>query len=69
MSAHHGTASLFSETSRFDRLTGVEGWLRDGIGTIGLNVKSDNVAAIRCYRKIGLEVHSRCEEFLVHRAR
>ncbi len=42
--------------------------LADGIENIGLNVKSDNQGAIRCYEKIGFQVQSKYDEFLIKRA-
>lgn len=41
--------------------------IEDGIEHIGLNVKCDNVAAIRCYEKIGFRTHARFFEFMVHK--
>lgn len=41
--------------------------LTDGIESIGLNVKSDNQKAIRCYQKIGLQIQTKYEEFMIRR--
>lgn len=41
-----------------------EDLLKD-VGFIGLNVKADNRAAIRCYEKIGFKAGSNFEEFMV----
>jgi len=39
--------------------------LEDGIDNIGLNVKSDNEAAIRCYQNIGFQIQTKFEEFMI----
>ncbi len=39
----------------------------DGIEDIGLNVNADNQKAIRCYQKIGFQVQTKYEEFMVQR--
>jgi ribosomal protein S18 acetylase RimI-like enzyme len=39
--------------------------LRDSADIIGLNVKSDNVAAIKCYNNIGFEIQSSFDEYNV----
>jgi len=36
--------------------------LRQNVNYIGLNVKSDNIAAISCYRKIGFEIVGKYDE-------
>jgi len=36
--------------------------LRDDGNTVALNVKQDNLAAIKCYRKLGFEIHCEYEE-------
>ena len=39
--------------------------LKKTVDLIGLNVKSDNLAAIRCYENVGFEITSRYDECLV----
>ncbi len=36
------------------------------VNYIGLNVKSDNIAAISCYRKVGFEIIGNYDEFLIN---
>ena len=39
--------------------------LNKSVDIIGLNVKSDNESAIKCYRKIGFEMMANYEECLI----
>jgi len=39
--------------------------LKKSVNHIGLNVKSDNVAAINCYKKVGFEIIGSFDEYLV----
>jgi ribosomal protein S18 acetylase RimI-like enzyme len=39
--------------------------LKKSVDLIGLNVKSDNIAAMKCYRNIGFEIRSTYEECFV----
>jgi RimJ/RimL family protein N-acetyltransferase len=41
--------------------------LADGIKNIGLNVKSDNQRAIHCYQKIGFQIQTKYDEFMIHK--
>lgn len=41
--------------------------LRRTVQSIGLNVKADNAAAIRCYEKLGFEFHAAYEEHMAYR--
>jgi ribosomal protein S18 acetylase RimI-like enzyme len=43
--------------------------LKESTDIIGLNVKSDNKAAIKCYQNIGFEIRSSFDEFLVKKVR
>ena len=39
--------------------------LKESVNYIGLNVKSDNIAAISCYRKVGFEIVGNYDECLI----
>lgn len=39
--------------------------LKQSVNYIGLNVKSDNIAAISCYRKVGFEIVGNYDEYLI----
>ncbi|RPH29402.1 MAG: N-acetyltransferase [Bacteroidales bacterium] len=39
--------------------------LKASVNYIGLNVKSDNIAAISCYRKVGFEIVGTYDEYLI----
>ena len=39
--------------------------IKEGITVIGLNVKTDNTNAIKCYENIGFELHSTYDEYQV----
>ncbi|MHC1705848.1 MAG: GNAT family N-acetyltransferase [Tenuifilaceae bacterium] len=39
--------------------------LKENVNFIGLNVKSDNIAAIKCYNKVGFEIVGRYDECLI----
>jgi ribosomal protein S18 acetylase RimI-like enzyme len=43
--------------------------LKKSVDIIGLNVKEDNQAAIKCYENIGFEIRSSFEEYLIKNSR